>query len=41
MEPKDRRSMINPSDFQTAWEIVIAEHQPGGSGPGPRGKWCM
>jgi hypothetical protein len=33
--------MVNPSDFQTAWEIVIAEHAPGGSGPGPRGKWCM
>jgi hypothetical protein len=41
MEPKERRSIVRPSDFQTAWETVIAEHDPGAGGPKPLGKWCM
>jgi hypothetical protein len=38
MEPKERRTIVTPEDFQTAFEIVMNEHQPS---PGPRGKWCM
>ena len=41
MEPKERRSIVDPSDFQTAFDVVIREHQPGGATPKPLGKWCM
>ncbi len=41
MEPKERRSIVIPSDFQTAFDIVIKEHEPGGDAAKPLGKWCM
>lgn len=41
MEPKERRSVVGPGDFRTAWEVVISEHEPGKGGPKPLGKWCM
>jgi hypothetical protein len=41
MEPKERRSIVDPSDFQTAFDIVIKEHDPGGGNAKPLGKWCM
>ena len=41
MEPKERRSIVNPSDFQTAFDIVIKEHDPAGGTAKPLGKWCM
>jgi hypothetical protein len=41
MEPKERRSIVDPSDFQTAFDVVIREHQPGGEKAKPLGKWCM
>ena len=41
MEPKERRSIVDPSDFQTAFDVVIREHQPGGADARPLGKWCM
>ncbi|MGD9902848.1 MAG: hypothetical protein AB7U83_05220 [Vicinamibacterales bacterium] len=42
MEPKARRSIVDPSDFQTAWKVVLAEHDPSrGGGVTPLGKWCM
>jgi hypothetical protein len=40
MEPKERRSIVDPSDFRTAWDVVLAEHGPG-NGAKPLGKWCM
>lgn len=41
MEPKERRSIVSESDFRTAFEVVMAEHEPGRGGPQPLGKWCM
>ncbi len=45
MEPQDRRTVVNPSDFETAMDLVIKEHHfaPAES-PGDvhvLGKWCM
>lgn len=43
MEPKDRRTVVNPSDFKVAMDVVTKEHSSGN----PRedfkilGKWCM
>jgi hypothetical protein len=46
MEPKLRRTVIDPSDFETAMDAVMAEHhvQMLGAEEGevnPLGKWCM
>ena len=41
MEPKERRSIVNPSDFETAFEVVKAEHQRRGDDLKPLGKWCL
>jgi hypothetical protein len=42
MEPKERRTVVNPSDFTLAMDVVMSEHSasPGGSLQ-IRGKWCM
>ena len=36
MEPKERRTVVNPSDFRTAMDLVMNEHTPK-----TEGKWCM
>jgi hypothetical protein len=41
MEPKERRSIVNPSDFEIAFAVVKAEHERRMDGPQPRGKWCL
>jgi hypothetical protein len=40
MEPKDRNSMVAPSDFKNAFEVVIGNHAPT-AGLATLGKWCM
>jgi hypothetical protein len=45
MEPKDRRTVVNPSDFKAAMEVVTSEHGflegRGGERLKILGKWCM
>ena len=42
MEPKDRRSVVRPSDFEEAFEVVIANHAPKEQSKeqATLGKWC-
>jgi hypothetical protein len=45
MEPKDRRTVVNPSDFKVAMEVVTSEHGFLEGEASERlkilGKWCM
>lgn len=41
MAIQKRRSIVNPTDFATAFQSVMAEHDPGKGEPHTLGKWCM
>jgi hypothetical protein len=45
MEPKDRRTVVNASDFEAAMDVVIKEHHfvraKSGDDYSSLGKWCM
>ena len=44
MEPKDRRTVVDPSDFKTAMDVVASEHgvlAAKGQELDTLGKWCM